>query len=237
MSPYLLINIAIIIFPLLFSFEKRVGFVYKWPEVFTAMAVISPVYVLWDIAATARGDWAFNPNFTLGVKIFGLPVEEILFFVTVPYSCLFIYESLRYYLGEHRVVFNAAIYRGMAVFCMMLSGVFYRKPYTCTVLLFVGIFLLVACQCYSYLLKSRLYWLFIAVTFLPFLIFNYLLTFPPIVSYGSEAIWGLRVLTIPVEDFLYSYSMLSWYLLIYLQARQKKLIPPGGVGYGSGSMS
>jgi len=44
---------------------------------------------------------------------------------------------------------------------------------------------------------------------------NYILTSLPVVTYNSEAIWGKRILTIPVEDFLYSYVLLSLCLYVY----------------------
>jgi hypothetical protein len=64
---------------------------------------------------------------------------------------------------------------------------------------------------------------------IPFIIFNYLLTSIPIVSYNANAIWGAdglwngRFFTIPLEDFFYNFSMLSFYLLVY-QVFKKKWI-------------
>jgi lycopene cyclase domain-containing protein len=52
-------------------------------------------------------------------------------------------------------------------------------------------------------------------------IFNHVLTSLPVVSYSPQAITGLRVGTIPVEDFFYNFSLLSFYLIIYLFAEEK----------------
>jgi hypothetical protein len=40
------------------------------------------------------------------------------------------------------------------------------------------------------------------------------------VEYNPQAIFGTRILTIPVEDFFYNYSMLSFYLLFYRRRRK-----------------
>jgi lycopene cyclase domain-containing protein len=41
-----------------------------------------------------------------------------------------------------------------------------------------------------------------------------------VVQYNPATIFGLRVFTIPVEDFFYNYAMLSFYLLFYRMRRK-----------------
>lgn len=84
MSTYLLINIAIIFFPLILSFDKNLKFYKKVPYVLQSVAFISTAYIVWDVIATKRGDWAFNPEHLIGINILGLPIEEILFFSPSP---------------------------------------------------------------------------------------------------------------------------------------------------------
>jgi hypothetical protein len=66
---------------------------------------------------------------------------------------------------------------------------------------------------------------------IPFMIFNYLLTSIPIVTYAPNAIWGGdglwngRFFTIPIEDFFYNFSMLSFYLLLYLYFKKRWIEP------------
>jgi lycopene cyclase domain-containing protein len=70
------------------------------------------------------------------------------------------------------------------------------------------------------LLESKQYWIWLAICYVPFLIINTVLTALPVVEYNSKAIWGLRVGTIPLEDFFYNYAMLSFYLLVYRIAKK-----------------
>ena len=61
------------------------------------MVIVGGVYIYWDVLATERGDWAFNDSYILGIRFFGLPLEEILFFVTVPYAMIFLYETFSFF--------------------------------------------------------------------------------------------------------------------------------------------
>ncbi len=221
MSEYLLINLLVVLIPLVLTFEKNLKFYKNFPAVFVSIVVVGSVYIVWDIIATGRGDWSFNESYLLGVYLFNLPVEEILFFITVPYAIIFLYETARYYLKDKEIVYYCKLYNYTAMFFILSSLTFIGQYYTMTALLFIGLFFITSRILNSPLLKSKLYWQFILFTFLPFFAVNYFLTSIPIVQYGEKAIWGIRITTIPVEDFFYSFSMLSFNLLIYTTAKKR----------------
>lgn len=221
MSRYLLIDLVIIAGPLLFSFWRPVRYYRRFPALLFAMATAGTLYLTWDHWVTVRGDWSFNPKYTLGLELFDLPLEEYLFFVVVPFSCIFIYEVLRAKSRERRVRFTrGAAWAASAIF-FAGSAAFYGQDYTRLVLASCGLFFLVAGLWGRRQLASSHYWLYILISYAPFLLFNHLLTAPPIVCYSPAAIWGPRVLSIPLEDFFYSFSMLSFYLMAYLAVRGK----------------
>ncbi|MBN1448990.1 MAG: lycopene cyclase domain-containing protein [Bacteroidetes bacterium] len=65
------------------------------------------------------------------------------------------------------------------------------------------------------LLLQKRYWLFMAVMTLFFLVVNGILTALPIVMYSPQAITGLRVITIPIEDFPYMYALVTPTIALY----------------------
>lgn len=215
MSSYLLINILIILIPLLFSFEKKVRFYRKYPSVVASIIVVGTVYIIWDSIATARGDWAFNPDHVLAIRLFGLPVEEMLFFITVPYACLFMYEVVRSLLKDRElrmpVWFVTLLPVPFLIIALMNSG----QHYTQTVFLFTAAFFILCHWLYPQLIRSKVYWVYIMLTFVPFLFINGILTSVPIVTYDADAFSGIRIITIPIEDFFYSFSMLSFNVFIF----------------------
>jgi lycopene cyclase domain-containing protein len=83
--------------PLILSFSKKMDF-YKYPSRLV-LSILLPfiIFTIWDIFVTARGHWSFNPLYTVGFKIFGLPIEEILFFIIIPFCGLFTWESVKYF--------------------------------------------------------------------------------------------------------------------------------------------
>jgi lycopene cyclase domain-containing protein len=84
-----------------------------------------------------------------------------------------------------------------------------------------GFYFIASLVFYPEILKMRNYWLYIIISFVPFMIFNYLLTSLIVVYYNPDAIWGIRITTIPLEDFFYNFAMLSFYLMLYLYFKNK----------------
>jgi lycopene cyclase domain-containing protein len=63
-----------------------------------AKAVLPPlaVFLAWDLWAAADGQWSFNPALTTDVRLpYGVPVDEVLFFVVVPICGLLTLEAVR----------------------------------------------------------------------------------------------------------------------------------------------
>jgi lycopene beta-cyclase len=67
-----------------------------------AFAIIPVVIILsvWDIVGILRDHWSYSARFTTGWKlIFGMPIEELVFFVVVPICGLLTYEAVGHVLG------------------------------------------------------------------------------------------------------------------------------------------
>jgi lycopene cyclase domain-containing protein len=68
-------------------------------------AIVPPVvvFVVWDVIAIERQTWLYNPRYVTGWELpFGLPLEELLFFVVIPLCALLSYEAVRRILGGRR---------------------------------------------------------------------------------------------------------------------------------------
>jgi len=61
---------------------------------------VAAVFLGWDLAATRSGQWAFDTAQTVPVRVAGLPLEEVAFFVVVPLAGLLTYEAVGVVLGR-----------------------------------------------------------------------------------------------------------------------------------------
>ncbi len=61
---------------------------------------VALVFVAWDVAATRAGHWSFDPEQTFSVRVLGLPLEELAFFVVVPLAGLLTFEAVGVVLGR-----------------------------------------------------------------------------------------------------------------------------------------
>lgn len=216
---YAWINLLIIAGPLALSFDSRVSYFRRWPAVFLTVLVVGFFYVAWDAFATRRGDWSFDSRYLTGTRWWGLPAEEVFFFVTVPFSCIFILECVRVYLPEVTLPFSLPLYLLPALLFGALAYRFRGRSYTRSVFLVCGGFFLLAGFLGADLVSSSHFWTALLITYIPFMIFNGILTGLPIVIYNPRAVLGTRVASIPLEDFFYSFSMLGFYFLVFLHFR------------------
>lgn len=61
----------------------------------------------------------------------------------------------------------------------------------------------------TYLLQQPRFWIFMGIMFAFMTIVNGYLTWRPIVLYGESFQIGLRIGTIPVEDYLFGFSLIT----------------------------
>ena len=215
---YLIIDIATLAVPLLFSFHRRIRFNKEWKYFLPANLLIALGFILWDIFFTHFGHWKFNPEKVLGIYLFGLPIEEILFFFCIPYACIFTFHCCRKFdfpLNMH----NPAILSILALILAIAAGIFYGRMYS------LLCFSLAAILLYS---LRNAYWMPIAfpvflLLLLPFFLVNGLLTGmgaeEPVVIYSPAAIIGLRLVSIPIEDIFYALSLFLSNLWLYAKIR------------------
>jgi lycopene cyclase domain-containing protein len=222
---YLLINLLTLLFPLLLSFDKKVAFYKSWKYLWPGMLITGLVFLFWDVLFTIDGVWSFNPKYVIGTNIIGLPVEEIFFFLTVPFACTFIYACLNHYLKWHlnirltRVISNIII-----IFSILILVFYHHRMYTRVSFTLVAFLVIL----FQFILKVRWlnnFYLAYLIALVPFYIINGILTSLPVVLYNNDQNMGMRLGTIPVEDHFYLMALLLMNigLFEYFKSKTKSL--------------
>ncbi len=215
---YFVILAASVAGPIALSFDKKVAFYKKWKWLFLPVFIPATLYILWDVYFTSKNVWGFNGEYITGIKLFDLPVEEILFFFTVPYCCIFIYECIRSYFPNLKNKKEADIILQVLALALMITGIiFYNKYYTGWTFILTAIFI-AAIYLFKNFFKD-----FDAVSFvvsylvilIPFLIVNGFLTAIPVVIYNNAENLGIRIYTIPFEDVFYGMLLVLMNISIY----------------------
>ena len=209
MSLYALVILLSFAGPFALSFDKKVSFYKEWSFVFIATLIVALPFLIWDELFTQWGVWGFNADYLLKIYIGRLPLEEVLFFIVIPYNFIFLLKVVQAYFpnrNKKRIapVF-AFIFTATSGLWMLLYGTNY---YT-----FLATFLSAAL---TILLRNRKWYQDFMWTYLlcliPFFIVNGILTGAftdaPIVWYSEKHIIGWRMISIPFEDLYYNYALL-----------------------------
>jgi lycopene cyclase domain-containing protein len=209
---YLIFNIIVISGPLFFGSLKRFYFLNHIPKAVTSIIIAAIPFIIWDVAVTNR-HWFFADEYTLGFRIFHLPIEEIMFFFTVPFACIFTWEMVKKHPIPFKGIENSIsknLINLFSAFLFIFSIVtyFYGKEYTTLAgLFFIASVLIDRIWGASILTNKKFLFFFILVSFFT-LIFNGYLTWRPIVTYDEIYQLGFRIFTIPIEDFFFGYALL-----------------------------
>jgi lycopene cyclase domain-containing protein len=222
---YLLINLLSIIVPFIKSFDPRVDFYKKWKYLFPAIATVGSFFVIWDIIFTHWGIWGFNDRYLSGIHIVNLPLGEWLFFVIIPYCCIFVYEVMNYYVPQDILGKYARRITVFLIIGLGIVGVFTAwRWYTSLTFLLTVAFLLYHLLVLKVDYLGRFY-LAMCVWLIPFFIVNGILTGSfieeQVVWYNNAENLSIRMFTIPVEDTFYGMLLILMNTTIYEHLKRK----------------
>ena len=229
MTLYFYLLLFTLSFPLAASWDKRFKYADNFKYLFPAIFITGVFFIIWDIIFTKNGVWGFSDIHASNLKIFYLPVEEWLFFIIIPFSCVFIYESVKYFHDVKK-------YNSIARYIFLITGILLiivgslnsSRDYTFWNFIFCGIFLIYS----GY--KERNYHANFFVSFLyvqiPFFLINGILTdgnfdfdytTDPVVWYNNNENLSIRMITIPFEDIFYNLLLLMMNVTFYEKFKSK----------------
>lgn len=212
MSLYLVILTFSLAGPLALSFEKNLRLYRRWKYLLPAILITMLVFVAWDIIFTHMGYWFFNPIYNSGIYINKLPLEEYLFFIVIPYACAFSFYAVQFHFPKFK--FNAQSTKALTFIIAILSVVtaILNRDLTYTFVVFLVLPPILLLSYYFAREVIQYYLAIYPILLIPFFIINGILTGTGIeqavFDYNPQAILGIRIFSIPIEDMIYNFSLL-----------------------------
>lgn len=227
---YLFVDLFCFALPFVLSLTKQFKLDLKNFKYFLiGNLVMLSIFIPWDILFTIKNIWWFSSEYTLPFRVFYLPIEEIMFFVFIPFACVFSYFVIKthskFHLSKNTVIITYSL---LCIITFTIALLNIHKLYTSVTFLLFTIFFatMIIKKEWNFLTIFTLMFLFI----LPMMILsNGVLTGSfliekPIVNYNNEHNLNIRVFNIPIEDFVYGMLMLGINAFVFEKYQQKSNI-------------
>ncbi len=203
-AEYLLFDLAVLAGPVALGFFGPTFFRGRSARAFIAALIAAIPFLIWDVAV-ADTHWFFSPERTLGWRPGGLPIEEWLFFLAVPYALIFSWEM---FLGgpksrRSRTIGAVALGFGLCALALGVWQLAEGRGYTGLTGIALGLVAVYDARFGGQVAMRRNFVGLVAIVVLTTVIFDSYLTARPVVTYDDAYNLGVRVGTVPVEDFGY----------------------------------
>lgn len=219
---YLALNIGTLLGPFVLSFDKKVAFWKEWGAILPGLLFTAFVFIVWDVWFTDMGVWSFNPDYLVGIYFLGLPLEEWLFFFTVPYACVFIYACWRAYVPrDYWKSVSRQIAWGVVAFSLVLGLIMWDHWYTAVTCLLLALWMTLSLTVLRFSHFGHFFQAYL-ISIVPFFMVNGVLTALPVVAYNDLENLGFRFGTIPADDTLYCMLLLLMNITIYEAVKERR---------------
>lgn len=189
----------------------------------TAWAAVP--FVAWDAAVAGR-HWWFSEAYTLGPKLFGLPLEELGFFLVVPLGCLTFWElALKATTARPHPALRLAFLLPAALLLPAAWAWSTGREYTAMSCLALALAALLDAFLGTAVLSLPKGWAHLGATVGFTAVFNGYLTARPVVLYDERFQIPFRVGTIPLEDFGFGLALVLLTTALYQRARGRQVRP------------
>ncbi len=208
--------------PFIFSFYNKINFYKNFKIVALSIPLSSIFFIIWDIIFTNLGIWGFNKDL-VSTYFINLPIEEYLFFIIIPFCCLYTYYVIDKYKFFIIKNINWLKFQKILIILLLILIFFNQsKIYTVVCSLSCVLIILLSLWNKETFSSTAFHNTFILII-IPFLLVNGALTGlffnQTVVWYNNDMILGYRIFTIPIEDLIYSYQLQL--LNVYLYNRIK----------------
>ncbi len=93
---YLAVMVGIVLSAAWLEIGLRTRVLRRWRRLILTVVPVAVIFALWDLYAIASGHWWFDESLISGLTLLGgLPIDEVVFFIVVPFAAILTLEAVR----------------------------------------------------------------------------------------------------------------------------------------------
>lgn len=221
---YLILDFLIFFFPFVISFEGKIlNFKKYFPQVFLVISVLTLGFSWLSHFFIVRGVYSLNPLYNTGKGLFSIPLDEMFFYFSWGYFCLFSYQifkkfGAKYLKQSFRV---SSFFMGL----LLLGFAIWQRGNSFPFILAMATGIL--CVMHAFIFKSRFIGIMLISSFFQLLLFlaiRLFFVFLPMYIYQTPMVSPIKVKGILLEEIINSLliSILSITLYEFVKQRMNK---------------
>lgn len=221
---YLLLLIGIFAVPIIFGSKKQIGFFSNLKYLIPAILFSVAIFVMWDLRFEEQAIWRFNSEFLTGRNILNLPIEEWLYFIGIPFLGVFIFENIKYYFNNFERP-NTFLGLSLALFILFVIVAYFsrQKLYPFFTFFLLSIYLGYTIFRNRFKKHYTKFYLTYLVMLVPFILISGIITSLPIIEYNPIHNLGIRLYSIPIENFAILFLILLMNITIYEYLKERRI--------------
>jgi lycopene cyclase domain-containing protein len=225
---YLIVDLCCVIIPFAAGFHSNTAFNREWRSVLPAILITAALFIIWDSYFTYINVWHFNQKYLTGFHCINLPIEEVAFFLCIPYSCLFVYYCSERYLKRRTSRYANWAATILAVGLSFSAAINIKLLYTSSTFFLAAALLLMLRFAGKHI--AGMFFISFTICLLPFVVSNGILTGSwidePVVIYNNSYNLKIRLMTIPIEDVFYgmAFQLMNVLLFVLMRSRRKNRV-------------
>lgn len=193
---------------MLATLHPKFPFYKHWKRAGAGLIVTTIFFLLWIELFVQLGIWTFNEQYTIGIRIGSIPLEEVVFVFVATYTAMFVYFALNQISEEDRLFPHQEIISSVLIIFLLIAGLYHKeKLYTGAAFLLPAVFLAFQMLKLRPRYMGRFYSTF-ALLLIPVLIVEGFRTGAfadgAIVTFDDAQHLNLRLGTIPVENVFFA---------------------------------
>src|SRR5690606_3252955 len=167
----------------------------------------------------------FNEKYLSGIKLGNLPLEEWLFFICIPYACLFTIYAFKNLLPKFSFSNKTTEIFYFSLQTLLIATLLYFYDLCYTAVNF-GYAIVLLALVYNYKREAlNIFFPIFLILLVPFFIVNGFLTgswiHEQVVWYNDAENLGIKIGTVPIEDSIYALSMLLTVFVLMEKFRER----------------